>query len=114
MSFFERCGLSVLYTVQCGSVDDQDVDMDDDDDLEVFNDDDEGCDEQVPVVRPIPQSYMIRPPNNDATRSMFPADTTAFSAQPLTAGDGKTKADVYRPTTYNSAIVLGIDVRESV
>jgi len=71
-------------TVRCPSVDDH-QDGVDDDDLEVFDD----GDEQVPVVRPIPQSYMIRPPND--TRP-FPADTAASRAQPLTSGDGKLNA----------------------
>jgi len=65
------------YIVQCQSADDNEYDDDDDDG--VFND----CDEQMPVVRLIPQSYMTRPPNNTAA---FPSDT---AAQPPTSTDGK-------------------------
>jgi len=72
-------------TVQCASVDDHEDDIDDDD-LEVFDD----CDEQVPVVRPIAQSYMIRPPNDARP---FPADTAASRPQPLTASDGKRETE---------------------
>jgi len=82
--------------VQCPSVDDRDDDVDDD--LEVFDD------EQVPVVRPIPQSYMIRP--LDDARP-FPSDTAASRAPPLTSGDGKLK-----PQHASSSIVERTGVRE--
>ena len=72
--------LALLRTVQCTSGDDNENDVDDD--MEMFND----CDEQVPVVRPIPQSYMIRPP---ADTRAFPADTAASRAHPPAYADGK-------------------------
>jgi len=70
----------MLCAVQCPSGEDKDDDVDDD--VDVFND----CDQQVPVVRPIPQSYMIRPPTD--TRP-FPADTATSRALPPSYGDGK-------------------------
>jgi len=72
-------------TVQCPSADDNEDDVADD--MEVFND----CDEQVPVVRPIPQSYMIRPP---ADTRPFPADTATSRAQPPPSySDGKSESE---------------------
>jgi len=73
----------ICCTVQCASTDDNEDDVDDD--VEVFND----CDEQVPVVRPIPQSYMIRPPTDSRP---FPADTATSRDHPPTSGDGKLEA----------------------
>jgi len=70
----------------CQSADDNEDDIDND--MEVFND----CDEQVPVVRPIPQSYMIRPPTD--TRP-FPADTAISLALPPSSGDGKLEHAVF-------------------
>jgi len=71
-------------TVQCPSADDNEDAVDDDG--EVFND----YDEQVPVVRLIPQSYMTRPPVNTPP---FPTDTATSRVQPPTSGDGKLKPD---------------------
>jgi len=70
--------------VQCASADDNDNDVTDDVNEEVFDD----CDEQVPVVRPIPQSYMIIPASDTRT---FPADTAAAASRvhPPSSGDGK-------------------------
>jgi len=70
----------VVSTVQCASGDDNDNEADDD--MEAFND----CDEQVPVVRPIPQSYMIRPP---ADTRAFLSDNSTSRAQPPAYADGK-------------------------
>jgi len=94
-----------VYTVQCASVDDRDVDVDNDD-MEVFDDDVSGDNEQVPVVRrPIAQSYMITRPHNDTARP-FTTDAAAAASwlpqPPLTAGDGMLQSDY---TTAFSSMV---------
>jgi len=83
--------------VQCQSADDNEDDVDDD--VEVFND----CDEEVPVVRLIPQTYMTRPPTNTEP---FPSDTATSRAQPPTTADGKCYCR--SPTTLNLSSIIEV------